>query len=86
MKRFEAEKKLNREVKGKNPLVSYYQFHEPDVYRLIGLRIVFYGTAEAYFSFRKSNIEKPFDLAMRFIQDGAPTIIKVDDEEFKFNK
>lgn len=85
-KRFESEKVLNREIKGENPLVFYYQFHEPDIFGLIGLRMVFYGTAEAYFSFKKEGFKKPFDLTMKLIQEGIPTVINVDREEFTFNK
>lgn len=85
-KRFEAEKILNKEIKGNNPLVFYYQFHEPDNFGLVGMRMVFYGTAEAYFSFIPKNIEQPFDLTMKLMEMGIRTVIDINGEEFIFNK
>ena len=85
-KRFEAEKILNKKIKGNNPLVFYYQFHEPDNFGLIGMRMVFYGSAEAYFSFMPKNIEQPFDLSMKLMEMGIKTIIDINGEEFIFNK
>lgn len=85
-KRFEVEKERNKEIKGKNPLVFYYQFHEPDNFGLIGMRMVFYGTAEAYFSFMPKNAQKPFDLGMKLMQSGITTIMNVNGEDFTFNK
>jgi hypothetical protein len=85
-KRFLAEKDLNKEIKGENPLVFYYQFHEPDNFGLIGMRMVFYGTAEAYFSFKSKDAQQPFDLSMKLMESGIKTIMDVDGEEFIFNK
>jgi len=85
-KRFEVEKDLDKEIKGENPLVFCYQFHEPDNHGLIGMRMVFYGTAEAYFSFRPKNIVQPFDLGMKLMENGIKTIMNVEGEEFTFNK
>lgn len=85
-KRFIIEKELDKEIKGENPLVFYYQFHEPDNFGLIGMRMVFYGTAEAYFSFKNKNAEMPFDLGMKLMEGGIKTIMNIDGEEFVFNK
>lgn len=85
-KRFEKETELCKEIKGENPSVFYYQFHKPDNFGLIGMRVVFYGTAEAYFSFKPKNVEQPFDLGMKLMESGITTIMDVDGEEFTFNK
>lgn len=85
-KRFEAEKELKRKIKGKNPLVFYYQFHEPDNFGLIGMRMVFYGAAEAYFSFMPKDVEEPFDLAMKLMQNDIRTTMTIEGEQFIFNK
>jgi len=85
-KRFEVENELNKEIKGKNPLVFYYQFHEPDNFGLIGMRMIFYGTAEAYFSFKPKEAKQPFDMEMKLMESGITTIMNVDGKEFIFNK
>ncbi len=84
-KGFDIEKELNREIKGNNPAVFYYQFHEPDNFGLIGMRMVFYGAAEAYFSFKGKNAEKPFDLATALMLEGIKTTMELDGEKFIFN-
>ena len=85
-KSFELEKKLSRGIKGKNPKVFYYQFLEPDNFGLIGLRMVFYETAETYVSFKGKNAKEPFDLGMKFMQNGLNTTFEIGDEKFEFNK
>lgn len=85
-KRFEVEKELNKEIKGENPLVFYYQFHEPDNFGLIGMRMVFYGTAETYFSYKPRNAKEPFDLGMKLMQSGITTTMNIEGEDFTFNK
>lgn len=85
-KRFNLEKELNKKIKGENPLVFYYQFHKPDNFGLIAMRMVFYGTAEAYFSFKSKNAKEPFDLSMKLMESGITTIMKLGNEEFTFNK
>jgi hypothetical protein len=85
-KSFELENELNRKIKGENPKVFYYQFLEPDNFGLIGLRMVFYETAETYVSFKGINAKEPFDLGMKFIQGGFNTTFKVGDKKFEFNK
>src|SRR5690606_37243090 len=85
-KRFEVENELNKEIKGENPLVFYYQFHEPDNFGLIGMRMIFYETAEAYFSFKPKDAKQPFDLGMKLMESGITTIMNVDGKEFIFNK
>ena len=45
-KGLELEKDLERGIKGANPTVFYYQFHNPDNFGLIALKMVFYGSAE----------------------------------------
>lgn len=84
-RRFEVEEKLNLEVKGDNRDIFYYQFHKPDEFGLIGLKMVFFGSAEAYFSF----IEKdsyPCNLGVELISRGFPVTIKLPGEKFEFNK
>lgn len=85
-KRFEVENELNKKIKGENPSVFYYQFHEPDEFGLIGMRMVFYGAAEAYFSFSPPNTKVPSNLAMDLIERGMKTIISIEDENFIFNE
>ncbi len=85
-KRFILETELNDELQGENPEVFYYQFHRPDNYGIIALKTVFYGTAEAYFAFAKKGTEKPFDLINKLIEDGIKTTVRLDDEQFIFNK
>lgn len=85
-RRFEIENKLNCEIKGDNPEVFYYQFYKPDEFGLIALKLVFYGTAEAYFSFKGRDAKQPFSLAMKFIGDGTNTILELGEEKFEFNK
>lgn len=85
-RRFEIEKELNLEIKGSNPEVFYYQFHKPDKFGLIGLKTVFYGSAEAYFAFIKTGTIEPFDLAMKLISNGMHTFIELGEERFEFNK
>ncbi|WPP51436.1 hypothetical protein [Catalinimonas niigatensis] len=85
-RRFELEKVLNSELKGNNPEVFYYQFHKPDEFGLIGLKIVFYGTAEAYFSFMEKSSKEPFNLGMKLIEGGMNTFIKLGEEKFELNK
>lgn len=85
-KRFELERELNREIKGDNPEVFYYQFHNPDENGIIGLRTVFYGTAEVYFSFATSNSTIPFNFGMKFINNGFHTTIELGDEKFEFKR
>ncbi|RUA35226.1 MAG: hypothetical protein DSY77_02990 [Bacteroidetes bacterium] len=85
-RRFELEEILNLGVKGANPEVFFYEFHKPDNYGLIGLRTVFYGAAEAYFSFIDENSKEPFNLGMKLIEGGTHTIIQLGEEEFEFNK
>lgn len=84
--RTEVEKELNLEIKGDNPEVFYYQFHKPDEFGLIGLKMVFYGSAEAYFSFLGKDSKEPFDLGMKLISGGINTIIELGEEKFEFNK
>lgn len=85
-KRFLLEAKLNKEIKGENPMVFYYQFHEPDNFGLIALKMVFYGTAEVYISFKDKNGKEPFDLGMKLMAGGINTILELGDEKFEFNK
>jgi hypothetical protein len=85
-KSFELEKELNRGIKGENPKVFFYQFLEPDNFGLIGLRMVFYETAETYVSFKGKNAKDPFDLGMKFMQGGFNTTFEIGDEKFEFNK
>jgi len=85
-KSFEVEKKLDRGIKGKNPKVFYYQFLEPDNFGLIGLRMVFYETAETYVSFMGKNAKEPFDLAMKLMENGFKTTFEIGNEKFEFNK
>ena len=85
-RRFELEKELNLEIKGDNPEVFYYQFHKPDKFGLIALKIVFYGSAEAYFSFMDKDSKEPFDLGMKLISEGIHSFIELGDEKFEFNK
>lgn len=85
-KRFQVENKLKQDIKGANPLVFYYEFHKPDQNGLIAMRIVFYGSAEVYFAFIPKNIELPFNLAMKLMQDGVKTVISLNDEDFIFNR
>ncbi|RLD26893.1 MAG: hypothetical protein DRI75_10765 [Bacteroidetes bacterium] len=85
-KRFAGEKELNKEIKGGNLLVFYYHFLEPDNFGLIGMRIVFYGTAEVYFSFKGNNAKEPFDLTLKLMESGIKTTMNIDGEEFVFNK
>jgi hypothetical protein len=85
-RRFEIEKELNLKIKGDNPEVFYYQFHKPDRFGLIGLKMVFYGTAEVYVSFMGKDSEEPNDFGMKLISEGIHTIISLGDEKFEFNK
>ncbi|MEI6864652.1 hypothetical protein [Flavicella sp.] len=85
-KSFELENELNRGIKGENPKVFYYQFLDADNFGLIGLRMVFYETAETYVSFKGKNAKEPFDLGMKFMQGGFKTTFEVGDEKFEFNK
>ncbi|WP_417874067.1 hypothetical protein [Xanthomarina gelatinilytica] len=62
------------------------QFLEPDNFGLIALRMVFYETAETYVSFKGKNAKEPFDLGMKFMQNGFKTTFEVGDEKFEFNK
>lgn len=84
--RFDVECILNTENKGKNPDVFYYQFHKPDNFGIIGLKIVFYGTADVYFAFKDKEANEPFDLQMNLMNKGIETIITLGDKEFVFNK
>jgi hypothetical protein len=83
---FELEKNLSLGIKGDNPEVFYYEFHKPDKNGLIALRTVFYGTAEAYFSFLNKNSKEPFDLGLKLIDAGINSIFELGDEKFEFNK
>jgi len=85
-KRFLVENKLNKEIQGDNPAVFYYQFHEPDEFGLIALKMVFYGTAEVYLSFASTDSKEPFDLTWKFIESGINTTLNLGDENFIFNK
>ena len=85
-RRFELETILNEEFKGENPEVFNYQFHKPDEYGLIALKIVLYGTAEVYICFMPNNTEKPFHLGMDFIEKGLKTTLTLGEEEFPFNQ
>jgi hypothetical protein len=85
-KRFEAETELCQEVKGENPSVFYYQFIKPDQFGLIAMRMVFYGTAEVYFSFLPINKKAPFDLGMSLMGSGVKTTIVLNGEDFVFNE
>jgi len=85
-RRFEVEKELNLEIKGDNPEVFYYQFHKPDKLGLVVLKTVFYGTAEAYFSFMGQDSKEPFDLVMKLISGGIHSFIELGDGKFEFNK
>ena len=85
-RRFEVEKELNLEIKGDNPEVFYYQFHKPDKFGLIALKITFYGSAEAYVSFKSKDSNEPFDLGMKLISGGIHSFIELGDEKFEFNK
>ncbi|MPQ49101.1 hypothetical protein GCQ56_19045 [Marinifilum sp. N1E240] len=84
--RFAVETELNTEFKGENPEVFYYQFHKPDEFGLIGMKMVFYGTAEVYCSFKSKEAKEPINLGMNLIDKGIKTIITVGDKEFVFNK
>ncbi|MEN5132573.1 hypothetical protein [Elizabethkingia anophelis] len=85
-RRFELETVLNEEIQGENPQVFYYQFHKPDEYGLIAVKMVFYGTAEVYVCFKPKDIEEPFNLGMKLIEGGVKTTITLGDEEFPFNQ
>ncbi len=85
-KSFDVEQTLNTGIKGKNPLVFYYEFHKPDYLGLIAMRMVFYGTAEAYFAFKPKKAKEPFDLSAMFIEKGIKTTMEIDGEKFTFNK
>lgn len=85
-RRYESEKELNSDLKGSNPDVFYYQFHKPDEFGLIGLKLVFYGTAEAYFSFMGKDSKEPFSLGLKLMEKGFNTVIELGDEKFEFNK
>lgn len=85
-RRFKVEKELNLEVKGDNPEVFYYQFHKPDKFGLIALKMVFYGTAEAFISFMGKDSKEPYDFGMSFIKEGFHTIVNLGNEKFEFNK
>lgn len=85
-RRFKVEAVLNEDFQGDNPAVFYYQFHKPDEYGLIALKMVFYGTAEVYVCFKAKEIEIPYNLTMELIGSGVKTVMTLDDEEFQFNK
>lgn len=85
-KGFEVEQVLKTEIKGKNPLIFYYEFHKPDRFGLIAMRMVFYGTAEAYFAFKPKKAKEPFDLSAILIEKGTKTTMEIDGEKFTFNE
>lgn len=84
-KRYEAEPELLLEIKGDNKSVFYYQFVKPDKDGLIALKLVFYGRAEVFVSYKPTESPEPFDLTFALLQGGVKTIIKLGDENFEFN-
>ncbi len=85
-RRCETEKELNLDPKGSNPEVFYYQFHKSDEFGFIGLKMVFYGSAEAYFTFMGKESKEPFNLGIKLMNEGFHTFLEIGDEKFEFNK
>lgn len=84
--RFKSEDNLNLPLRGDNPFVFHYQFHKADKMGIIGLRMVFYGTAEVYLAFRPRDVKEPFDLGLMLMNEGVTTTITLNDKEYVFNK
>lgn len=83
--RFEVEP-LAEPERGDNPEVFKYLFCAPDDYGLIALKMTFYMGTDVYVSFKLDGARQPYDLPMYLIQQGIPTTITLNGEEFSFNK
>jgi hypothetical protein len=70
---------------GGNPEVFNFQFTEPDQFGLYLVHLQFYGGLDVYVSLVPDGSSVPENLAMRLIDIGIPTIIKLGSTEYRFN-
>ena len=84
-KRFDMDDVLKLPNKGDNHFVFNYEFQKPDNFGLSSVKLVFYGTTEIFISFKPTEAQEPFDLAIELMKNGTKTIINLGNEKFEFN-
>lgn len=70
---------------GANPDVFNYQVTEPDQFKLIAMRLVFYGGVHVYLSFRPKDAVRTGNLVAELIAGGIQTEVTLGDKSYVFN-